>query len=368
MKKATIVLPTYNEAGTIEKVIQQIFDEIKKKPNWQVEIVVVDSTSTDSTGDIVKKLQKKHLSLHLITTPKEGLGQAYIHGFTYAMEKLNSFVVFEMDSDLSHDPKKISEFLTEIEKGADFVIGSRYIKGGSIPENWAIYRKLLSGLGNIIIRLGFMSSKSADWTSGYRAIKTWVIKEAISYIQPYTGYVFQVALLDFAMKHKARIAQVPINFKDRTSGVSKIDYSQTIVQTLWYVFSHSSFIKFFIVGAIGFVIDFAISYLFIERVHTQVWIATLLSTETAIISNFFMNNFWSFAHKKVDHSMGSYTKGFFKFNLVSSGSIAIQTIGVQLLSSIFTRKLWYMYKVIIIVFVVIPYSYILYNKLIWKEK
>lgn len=368
MKKATIVLPTYNEAGTIEQVINEILNEAKKKPNWHVEIVVVDSTSDDSTGEIVKKLQKKNSALHLLMTPKEGLGKAYIHGFTYAIEKLNSFIVFEMDSDLSHDPRKIPEFLEEIEKGADFVIGSRYIKGGSIPENWAIYRKILSVLGNIVIRLGFMSSKSADWTSGYRAIKTWIIKEAVPYIEPYTGYVFQVALLDFAMKHKARIAQVPINFKDRTSGVSKINFSQTIVQTLWYVFTHSSFIKFFIVGTIGFVIDFAISYLFIEKVHTQVWIATLLSTETAIISNFFMNNFWSFAHKKVDHRMNSYMKGFFKFNVVSSGSIAIQTIGVQLLSSMFTKKFWYIYKVIIIVFIVIPYSYILYNKFIWKEK
>jgi dolichol-phosphate mannosyltransferase len=99
-----------------------------------------------------------------------------------------------------------------------------------------------------------------------------------------------------------------------------------------------------------------------------VWLGTLVSTEAAIVSNFLLNNFWSFAHKKVESKGLSYVWNFLKFNLVSSGSVIIQTVGLQILSNIFGKEHWYIYKVVIIFFVIIPYSYILYNKFIWKDK
>jgi len=94
----------------------------------------------------------------------------------------------------------------------------------------------------------------------------------------------------------------------------------------------------------------------------------MISTESAIISNFLFNNFWSFAHKKIAGGWFGYLVNFLKFNLVSSGSIIIQTGGIQFFDFVFGREWWYIYKIFIIIFIIIPYSYFLYNKVIWKDK
>src|SRR3990167_3133260 len=148
MRKAVIILPTYNEVKNINNVIEKIFQVTKDIKNWDMHVVVVDSASPDKTNDIVSELSKNNKNLHLLKTNKEGLGKAYIEGFKYTIEILKPFIVFEMDADLSHNPQDIPKFLNKIEKGADFVIGSRYRKGGSIPEDWGIERKFLSVVGN----------------------------------------------------------------------------------------------------------------------------------------------------------------------------------------------------------------------------
>ncbi len=368
MKQALIILPTYNEEGSIEQLVNHIFSQQSHTDLWEIHTLIVDSRSTDRTASIVKRLKKKYSRLHILETKKEGLGKAYINGFTWGLDHLNPYIMFEMDADYSHNPEDLTKFLKKIEEGADMVVGSRYMKGGSIPSDWGIHRKIFSVGANLFIKFGFMKPNITEWTNGYRAIKTWLVKAAFNHIKNYSGYVFQVAFLDYALKHKARISEIPIQFKDRKSGVSKINSAQYITHTVWYVFNHSPFIKFVIVGLIGFAIDFGISYALIEKAKALVWAATLASTETAIVSNFLLNNFWSFSHKKIAHSKKSYAWNFFKFNLVSSGSILIQTIGIQLLVNVFGRKHWYVYKAFVIMFLIIPYSYILYNKVIWKDK
>lgn len=368
MKNVTIVLPAYNEAENIEKLIPSIFETTKDLRNWKIEVLVVDSNSPDKSAEVVKKLQNKYKNLHLLSTEKEGLGKAYTLGFKYAIEKLNAFVIFEMDSDLQHDPKEIPHFLQAIADGADFVIGSRYMKGGSIPANWGIHRKIFSIFGNIIIRTGFMKFKIKEWTSGYRAVKSWIIKDAANHLENYSGYVFQIALLDFAIKKHAKIKEVPIQFKDRVSGESKISFGGYIFTIFAYIFNHSSFVKFVIVGSSGFIVDIGLFYLLTKHADFVTWHANLISTESAVITNFLLNNFWSFAHKRVDHRVISYLKGFVKFNIVASSSIAIQTIGVEVLQHLFGSEYLYFYKVGIIVLIIIPYSYFFYNRVIWKDK
>jgi dolichol-phosphate mannosyltransferase len=372
MKTAVIVLPTYNEAGNIEKVVTQIFEIAKGKPNWDIQILVNDSSSKDGTADIVKKLQKTHKKLHLLETKKEGLGKAYTQGFRYAVEKLNAFVVMEMDADQQAEPKEIPNYLSEIEKGADFVTGTRYSKGGSIPSNWGFHRKFLSVVGNWIIRLGFMKLAVSDWTLGYRAIKAWVIKDADAHMENYLGYVFQIALLDYAIKKNAIIREVPIHFQERTSGESKISYGSYILDIFAYIFKNSSFLKFAIVGAIGFVVDFGIFYILTKFTPYftghLVGAANAISSETAVVTNYLLNNFWSFSHKKVEHSLTAYIKSFLKFNTVSLGNIGIQTVGIIICRAVFGDSSIYIGKVLIIIFIVIPFSYFFYNKLIWKDK
>lgn len=370
MQNAVIIIPTYNEVDDIEKVLESVLGIVGKIKNWNFSVLVVDSTSPDDTSELVRKLQKKHSNLVLLQTKKEGLGKAYITGFTYALEKLHADLLFEMDADFSHDPKVLPEFVKKIEAGADFVVGSRYRKGGSIPSNWGLHRKIFSIFGNLIIRLGFMKLKVTDWTSGYRAIKSWVIKSSLSYIQNSTGYVFQVALLENALKLHANVQEIPINFIDRKYGVSKMNSAQYIKNTLWYVFTHSSFVKYVIVGGSGFTIDFGLSYFFIEKIHANfpVWLAIAISAEVAIIWNFIWNNYWTFAHKRVAHKSVDFLKSLFKFNGVALGSIIIQATLIELCVRFFGRSNWYIYKILILGFIIIPYSYVLYNRVVWKGR
>src|SRR3989344_6493613 len=121
MKKALIILPTFNEAGSIKKLIEDILLQNNITINWEIEVLVNDSSSTDDTAKIVKVLQKKFSKkIYLLETKKEGLGKAYYQAFTYAIDKIKPFVIFQMDADFSHNPNDIPLFLEKIEKGADF--------------------------------------------------------------------------------------------------------------------------------------------------------------------------------------------------------------------------------------------------------
>lgn len=378
MKKAVVVVPTYNEVENVKILIPRIFEEAKKNPNWELHVMVVDSHSSDGTEQAILKLIDKYPRLHLVRMEKEGLGRAYIEGFKTAIERFNPYLFFEMDADLSHDPGDIPKFLKKIEEGADFVVGSRYIKGGSIPRDWGVHRKFFSVFGNIIFRFGFMKLAITDWTSGYRAIKSWLVKAGFHHIKNYSGYVFQVAFLDFALKNNANVKDLPIRFEDRKSGRSKINAVQYMSHSLLYVLSHSSFIKFVIVGFLGFGVDFSFAYFFINYAHINKPVSNMMSAEIAIICNFLLNNFWSFRYKKIAGGVFSYAKKFLSFNLVSSGAIVIQGVGIAVTLRVFGDRMihlfqygfasWILYKVLIIGFIVIPYSYILYNKFIWKEK
>jgi len=377
MKKAIIVLPTYHEKENVKVLIPQIFTLTRASEKWDVHILVVDDKSPDGTSQEIRKLQKKFKNLHLIEGEKQGLGTAYVRGFTYALKQVHADVIFEMDADCQHPPDLIPKFLTALEKGADFVIGSRYIRGGSIPEQWTADRKFYSIMGNLIARFGFMSISVHDWTSGFRAMKSSFLKEIISDMHGYNGYVFQIALLDKARKKGLKIVEVPLQFIERFEGSSKFNPSKYILESISYIVSNSPFIKFVIVGLVGFVIDFSIAVLLITTFDMFKPHANAISAEIAIVSNFVLNNFWSFSHKKIDHSTYSYISKFTHFNVISSGSILIQWFGMFVTLHIFGDKMlrvaifsipsWIIYKMFIIAFLIIPYSYVMYNYIIWNN-
>lgn len=368
MKKAIIILPTYNESGNVDIIIPQIFDQQTSTSGWELHILVVDDNSPDGTADHIRTLQKKYKNLHLISGQKEGLGKAYVRGFRHVLSNIPADAVFEMDADLSHDPSAIPSFIQKFDKGYDIVIGARYIPGGSIPKNWEFHRKVFSFCGNLVVRLGFMHLSIHDWTNGMRMIRTSILPEILNHLDNFNGYVFQIALLDRSVKLQKKIGEVPIHFQERNAGSSKISSGRYIFDILTYIFQHSSFIKFGIVGLIGAVLDFGTSFLLIERFSFAVWLSTVISAELAIISNFFLNNYWSFSHKKVDNSIYSMLKSLAQFNTISIGNILIQAVLLQTATVIFPKDYWYVYKTIIIALVIIPYSYFLYNKVVWKKK
>lgn len=222
--KIAIIIPTYNERENIKKLISEIF-KVSKKNKLNTEALIVDDNSPDGTANVVKGLMKKYPIRLIQRSCKLGLGSAYVTGFKETL-KTDIDVVFQMDGDLSHSPEYLPNFVEKINRGFHVVIGSRKIKGGG-TEDWGIHRKIVSWGGNFIGRI-MAGINVKDITSGYRAYK----KEALQNIGldeiKSDGYAFQLELLHKILKRNFKVVEVPIVFKDRKIGKSKLSKREII--------------------------------------------------------------------------------------------------------------------------------------------
>ena len=224
-KNIVVVLPTYNEKDNILSMLDLILKQQSSISRGTLKVLVVDDSSPDGTGEMVKKYSGKNKNVYLLTGRKNGLGAAYIRGFRYAIDKLKADIVFEMDADFSHNPHLIPQFAKKIFAGTDVVIGSRYVPGGTIPLKWSLLRKANSKWGNIFARyIGGMQIVN-DCTSGFRAINIAVLKGINLENLNTKGYSFQVSLLYALINENAKIYESPIQFIDRMHGKSKIRLS-----------------------------------------------------------------------------------------------------------------------------------------------
>ncbi len=331
MKIATVIIPTYNEVGNIEKTISELLSVFSKIESWKMQILVVDDSSPDKTYELVQDLRKAHTNLFLIINKqKSGLGAAYLKGMAYAFGDLKSDLVFEFDADLSHNPKKIPDFLNKVDDGYDLVVGSRYIPGGSIPADWGLHRKFLSKVGNIFIKTILTNFSISDWTTGYRAItkKTYELIAPEMVGERFSGYTFQIGFLYKAVQNKLKIAEVPFHFVDRTIGKSKMG-PEYIVNNIIFLakmriqeFMKSRLFKFLVVGSFAAGVQLISLELF--RLFATYLIANILSIETSIVFNFISNNLWTFSDRKLKKR--EIPLKFIQFNLTSAGSIIIQMI------------------------------------------
>lgn len=387
MRKAVVIIPTYNERENISRVIPILNEVFKKIKGWQMNILVVDDTSPDKTYELVEQLKKEHKHLFLVINKKKsGLGGAYLKGMEYAFNTLQADVVFEFDADLSHDPSKIPNFLTAIEDGADMVLGSRYIKGGGIPDDWGLHRKFLSVIGNIVIMLVLTDFRIRDWTGGYRAIteKVYRVVEPELHGERFTGYTFQIGFLHKTVRKGFKIVEVPFKFVDRTIGESKMGI-EYIKNTLIYIMkvriqeilSHRVF-KFAVVGGVGAMIQLSSLYLLFNLLNLPYQLAFFLAIEVAVFSNFMINNVWTFSDRKLQ--VAQMPAKFLQFNLASAGSIVIQqavalfgqfVIGLFTLFTlpfiqfeVGTSMIYAVVGILIGMF----WNFFAYNKFIWKPK
>lgn len=229
-KKYVIIIPTYEEGAGIECTIDEVFKACSTI-GLDIHILIFDSASKDETQNIVRRLQKKHTKLHLKTEPqKTGLGSAYLQAMRYALNDLNADVILEFDADLSHQPCYIQPILEQLNY-CDVVIGSRYTKGGSIPKNWGLHRKLLSRIGNFISRL-ILTPKYKDFTSGFRATHYLALNKALPKQFISNNYAYKLELLWNLHRSKAKIREYPIDFIDRVEGVSKLP-TNSILDSLY---------------------------------------------------------------------------------------------------------------------------------------
>lgn len=213
-EKSLVIIPTYNELENIRLLIPDLLGRYNN-----LDILVVDDSSPDGTGNFVQELAKSNDRIKLISREKKmGLGTAYTEGFKYALKHDYEFI-FEMDADYSHDPKEINSFLKATQE-YDLVLGSRYIKGVNVV-NWPMRRLLLSYFANIYTRL-ITGIPIMDATGGFKCFRRKVLESIDFDDVKSNGYAFQIEITFKVWRKGFKIGEIPIVFIDRTMGHSKM--------------------------------------------------------------------------------------------------------------------------------------------------
>jgi len=233
MKKVLIILPTYNEATNIEKIINKII-------KLDCEVLVVDDNSPDKTYEIVENLKTQYKNINLIKrSGKLGLGSAYREGFKWALENNFLFIV-EMDADFSHSVKDLEKMLSYRSK-YDVIIGSRYTHEGKI-EGWSKKRYYLSLVANKVVRL-IAFTKVNELTGGFRIYTADALKKIDAINTKNNGYAFQIEMTINSIIKGLSIKEVPITFRERSGGVSKMN-KFIVFEAIFYLMK-IPFIRFF---------------------------------------------------------------------------------------------------------------------------
>lgn len=226
MKENLVIIPTYNEKDNVLVLISEIM-----KLSVPIDVLVVDDSSPDGTGELVKRLSIENSRVHLLSRhKKEGLGRAYIAGFQWGLDQGYKRLI-EMDADFSHRPKDLENILLNFQDN-EFIIGSRYVPGG-MTVNWGWLRLLISKGGSFYSRiiLGFPVN---DWTGGFNFWNREVLESVKIHDIRSNGYSFQIELKYRALKKNFKFKELPIVFEDRRVGQSKMS-SKIVLEALYKV-------------------------------------------------------------------------------------------------------------------------------------
>lgn len=368
------IIPTFNEKENIGRMIESILNIGKKYKNWDTYILIVDDQSPDNTSSIVKDYQKKFNNIHLIQKKKEGLGTALIKGYDYAINTLGADVVIPNDADFQWDPEDFPSLLEKIEEGYDVVVASRHIPGGKVI-GWNWFRKINHDISNYFLAWWLAGVREVkDHAGNFKAIRVKNILDKVSLNKmKNAGFSFQLHILYELSKVGAKFVEVPVIFKERRFGVSKIGFNRYYLRDVVEYIKSSfliradrskSFIKYCIVGGIGFLIQTIISKILIT-LRIQPGISVSIGAEGAILCNFIFNNHWTFRHKKI---IGlRVLKKYMQFNVVAIGAVIIQGLTVGIGTHFYGVSTWFYFMVGSIIFLVVPYSFFMYNRFIWKK-
>lgn len=226
MSGAWVVVPTYNEAENLEPFVRAL---VAAAPD--VHVLVVDDNSPDGTGRIADGLAGELASVEVLHRPgKEGLGRAYLAGFAHVLER-GAELVLEMDADFSHDPADVARLIEAAER-ADVVLGSRYVEGGGV-EDWGLPRRMLSRGGSLYARL-VLGVGVRDLTGGFKCFRRRVLEELDLAAVIADGYGFQIELTYRAIRAGCRVEEVPIVFRERRAGSSKMNV-RIAAEAIWKV-------------------------------------------------------------------------------------------------------------------------------------
>jgi dolichol-phosphate mannosyltransferase len=227
-----LILPTYNEAENVGAIVAAAGEVLAGGAPEGFRVLVVDDGSPDGTGELAERLAAKHDWMHVLhRAEKNGIGPAYLAGFRYALDHGAGYVM-EMDSDFSHDPADLARLLDAVRGGADLALGSRYVPGGGVSD-WGLLRRFISEGGSTYARL-VLGLRVKDLTGGFKCFRREVL-EAIEFDGVRSrGYAFQVELTYRAVQGGFRVVEVPIVFRDRQHGTSKMSW-RIAAEAIWLV-------------------------------------------------------------------------------------------------------------------------------------
>jgi dolichol-phosphate mannosyltransferase len=231
-----LVLPTYNEAQNVEAIVLAAGEVLGAATGGDYKILIVDDGSPDGTGEIADRLAGEREQVEVLHRgEKNGIGPAYLAGFRHALDHGGAYVM-EMDSDFSHDPRDLARLLAATDRsagsGADLALGSRYVPGGGVTD-WGLLRRFVSAGGSTYARL-VLGLKVRDLTGGFKCFRRELL-EAIQLDSVRSqGYAFQVELTYRAVRAGFDVVEVPIVFKDRERGESKMSW-RIAAEAMWLV-------------------------------------------------------------------------------------------------------------------------------------
>jgi dolichol-phosphate mannosyltransferase len=226
-----VVIPTYNEAANIEGIVRAAVAELDRVAPGAYRILIVDDNSPDGTGQIADRLSAAQPQVEVMhRAAKTGLGHAYLAGFARALTG-GAELVIEMDADFSHDPRYLGPML-DAAKEADLVLGSRYVEGGGV-EDWGLLRRLISRGGGFYARK-ILGVQIHDLTGGFKCIHRRVLETIQLETIRAEGYVFQIEVTYRALRAGFRVKEIPIVFRDRSVGSSKMS-ARIAAEAMWAV-------------------------------------------------------------------------------------------------------------------------------------
>ncbi|MFA5932940.1 MAG: GtrA family protein [Microgenomates group bacterium] len=349
MKKASILLYTYNEKENLEKFVGEVLKQESASAGWKFEILIADSSSPDGTFEIAKRLAKNNPKIHAIIVGK-GLGVAVIEGHQYAVKHLKPDALVQLDADGQARADVIPRLLKAIGEGYTLAIGSRFVKGGK--NDLTLLRRIFTWGSCTLSRIVMGPLDIQEFTNSARAFTPELFSKINLKRLPWReqSYIIQPAFLNEAVLAGAKYKEVPLYFKNREEGYSKnkvFNYTYDVVTYAIDARLHKwgfnipffkmsrrgkTFIKFGIVGVTGTIVDFAFYKLFINVFGITPATAKGFSAEIAVINNFTWNNFWTFKYRKTNTNLW---QKFFIFNLVSVGGILIGVGIVKWLDTVF---------------------------------
>ena len=357
-KTISLIIPTYNEHDNIIPLTQRLNHVLS---GHSYEIVFIDDNSADGTAELAASLKDEYPIKVIVRKNKRGLASAVVDG----LKVTSGHIIAVMDADLQHPPELVPDLLREIEAGADVAVASRYVKGGGC-QGWGLTRRLMSkGAGFLAHLLLPATRQVSDPMSGFFMFNREVVAEA--QLKP-TGYKI---LLEILMVGKFRsVAEVPYTFVTRERGKSKlsarqqIDYLKHIYSLMRRTKELLRFVKFCMVGGSGVGVDEGMLYLLSGVVGLKpVELASALSAETAIITNFILNDIFTFRDRR-SPGMKARLNRFWKFNLFCLAGVGIKVGILSLLYNV--AGVPYLLANLIGIAVAMLWNYLLNNWWTWK--